>query len=202
MVRTACQAGVLGLVLRGRGEHINRSGVATRLSRVELAVRNVHQHVIASLRRTFLGLHQSIDGSLEMRYLLGCLGFAKVFLGEQILGFSGFGFNSRLFPRFCSVVALVQRGCLVVKRLQLLLGFLGYRGFRLLDVVRRCLERIRAVGISQRVDSHFPIAGTIGVLGQLATGRIGKAQLDAHGLVHPVVSRELGAETAKRLRIR
>ena len=55
------------------------------------------------------------------------------------------------------------------------------------------LELHHRVGIAQCTDGDGPVAGAIGALRQLATGGIAQTQLDAHGLVHPVVGCKLGA---------
>ena len=47
------------------------------------------------------------------------------------------------------------------------------------------------------MDGKLPVAGAVGVLGQLAALGFSEAQLNAHGLVHPVVGRELGAVGGK-----
>ena len=47
------------------------------------------------------------------------------------------------------------------------------------------------------MDGELPVAGAVGALGQLAALGFSEAQLNAHGLVHPVVGRELGAVAGK-----
>ena len=90
---------------------------------------------------------------------------------------------------------------MVDKRLQLCLGCIGYQ--RVVgNVFGRCLEAIRRVGVAQRMYGELPIPGAVGAFGQLAAQRVGQAQLDAHGLVHPVVGGELGSERGNRLGVR
>ena len=126
--------------------------------------------------------------------LFGGLLLGEVGLGEEVLGLVGFGLDAGLGPGISRVVVFVEGGCLVVERLQLGLGGLGHGRSGLLDVVGGRLERVRAVLIPEGVDGHLPVTGAVGAGRELAARGIGEAELDAHGLVHPVVGSEFGAE--------
>ena len=182
----------LRLVL-GRGrEDVDGGRVAAGLGGVELAVRDVHHNVVASRGR---GADERVHCLGEVRDLGQRLGLGEVRLGKKVVRLGKLGGEVR--PGLGAVVALdlgVGRGG---ERLKGGLGLIGHRR-RLGDVVRSSLELDRVVGVAERMDGEGPVAGAVGALGQLAAGGLGKAELDAHGLVHPVVGRELGSVGGER----
>ena len=77
------------------------------------------------------------------------------------------------------------------------LGGFGYRFLGAHDIVVGCLEGVGVVVVTQGMHGELPVTGAVGALGQLAALGLGKAQLDAHGLVHPVIGSKLGAVGGK-----
>ncbi len=193
----AARKGALGLVLRRGSEHIDCGVVLRSLVGVELAVRDVHQNIVARLGSN---LHQGTYSCLQVRGLLRCGRFGKVLVVQQTLRLGKLVLDGRSRPRLCGVLVFAEGGRIVVKVLQLLLGFRAHRLGSLRDVVRGCLELVAIVFVPKGVNGKGPIAGTVRVLGQLATRRLGKPQLNAHALVHPIVGSELGAIGGQSIR--
>ena len=160
----------LGLVLRGGSEYVNLGAVVRGLAGVEVAVRDVHQHVVANFRSN---LHQGIDGGLQMLNLLGSGRLGEVLFSKKILSLGKLGLDSRLSPRLLRVATLVQCCRLVVEILKLLLSFLAHRLSGLRDVVGSCLKVIAVVLVTKRMNGKGPIAGAIRIRRQLATRRLG-----------------------------
>ena len=188
MIRTGNQRTSQRLLLGSRRYHV-RAGVVL-LCDIEVAVRDVHEHVRANLG---IQADQRVKRALKMRDLLGGFRFAQIGLLKQLLGFGSLRLDGRGLPRILGVLGLVKRRSLVVQALQLRLRCLGHRRFGADDVVLSCLEGVSVVVVAQGMDSEFPVAGAVGAIGQLAALRLGEAQLNAHGLVHPVVGGKLGA---------
>ena len=191
VVGAARQAGAR-LLPRSRGHNVG-AGVVV-LGGIEIGVGDVHEHVVTGLG---IQAHECVERALQVGDLLGGLGFAQVFLGEQVLGLGSFGLDGRGGPGVLGVLGLIEGRRLVVELLQLGLGGVGHRLLGAHDVVVSRLEGVGVIVVTQSVDGKLPVAGAVGVLGQLAALGFSEAQLNAHGLVHPVVGRELGAVGGK-----
>ena len=191
VVGAARQAGAR-LLPRSRGHNVGAGVVA--LGGIEIGVGDVHEHVVARLG---IQAHERVECTLQVGDLLGGLGFAKVFLGEQVLGLGSFGLDGRGGPGVLGVLGLIEGRRLVVELLQFGLGGIGHRLLGTYDVVIGRLEGVGVIVVTQGVDGELPVAGAVGALGQLAALGFSEAQLNAHGLVHPVVGRELGAVGGK-----
>ena len=191
VVGTARQAGAR-LLQRSRGHDVGTGVVA--LGCIEIGVGDVHEHVVTGLG---IQAHECVERALQVGDLLGGFGFAQVFLGEQVLGLGSFGLDGRGGPGVLGVLGLIEGRRLVVELLQLGLGGVGHWLLGAHDVVIGRLEGVGVIVVAQGVDGKLPVAGTVGALGQLAALGFSEAQLNAHGLVHPVVGRELGAVGGK-----
>ena len=191
MVGAARQAGAR-LLPRGRGHNVG--ALVFALGGIEIGVGDVHEHVVARLG---IQAHERVERAPQVSDLLGGLGFAQVFLGEQVLGLGSFGLDGRGGPGVLGVLGLIEGRRLVVELLQLGPGGVGHRLLGAHDVVVSRLEGVGVIVVTQGVDGELPVAGAVGALGQLAALGFSEAQLNAHGLVHPVVGRELGAVGGK-----
>ena len=176
------------LLLGGGGDDVGAGVVA--LGGIKIGVGDVHEHVVAGLG---IQAHEGIECGLQVGNLLGSLGLAQVLLGQEVLGLGSLGLDRRSGPGVLGVLGLIESCRLVVEVLKLSLGLLGYRLLGAHDVVVGRLEGVGVIVVAQGVDGELPVAGAVGALGQLAALGLGEAQLNAHGLVHPVVGGKLGA---------
>ena len=180
------------LLLGCRGHDV--SALVIALGGIEIAVGDVHEHVVPGLG---IQAHERVECALQMGDLLGGLGFAQVFLGEQVLGLVALGFDGRCVPGIFGVLGPIEGRRLVVELLQLGLGGFGYRFLGAHDIVVGCLEGVGVVVVTQGMHGELPVTGAVGALGQLAALGLGEAKLNAHGLVHPVIGSKLGAVGGK-----
>ena len=184
MIRTAHQCAGAGLIFGcgGNGVHVD---VVLHLGGVEVGIGDVHQDIVQIVHRLGQVRDLLLDGRLIQRLAAG----------QHLLGLRQFGLEAA--PGLIVVDALASVLIGIDQCLKLRLILLGCKlvpG----NILIRHIELNDRVGVAQRVDGDGPIAGLVSDRAARSEG-IRQTQLNAHGLVHPVICGEL--RTIGRLRV-